>query len=314
MLSDGIFVQTFLPVLVGVLASFLLWFGGQWLVGYLRDKKAKASMLREFEEETVTNIGILDSLVKAIPKSFDRQEIPVYIPHRMRLEVYRNIVQSGEIRLVNDISKQRLILYVADLCSRFNDFVDNTELLLAALLGKPNAVEIARRRLNGLTEQAVEDKEVLSQWLKELQRESPAKENKDNKSHDNLMKKLVVAQAPVYFFASLLFIQVAGLSQKGESNWHYWLFIGLGLISLVWAFILCVDAWRGQRIFRKVEKDLRILYWIISIMVFGVALVTNSIAVLQTGIGDLYYYIFFYAGIALLILLLIHFVQSAVQK
>ena len=178
MLSDDIFIQTFLPVLVGVLASFLLWFGGQWLVGYLRDKKAKVAMLREIEEAIVINMGILDNLVKGISESFVRQEVPVHIPHRMRLEVFQYIVQSGEIRLINDIHKQMLIRYVAYVCSIFNNFVDNTEVVLATLIGKPNAVKIAQQRLTGLMEQAAQDKEVLSIWLKKLQGEALTKENR----------------------------------------------------------------------------------------------------------------------------------------
>ena len=178
MLSDDIFLQTFLPVLVGVLASFLLWFGGQWLVGYLRDKKAKVAMLREIEEEIVLNMGILDNLVKGISESFSRQDVLVHIPHRMRLEVFQYIVQSGEIRLITDIHKQRLIRYVAYVCSIFNDFIDNTEVVLATLIGKPNAVKLAHQRLTGLMEQAVQDKEVLSIWLKELQGEALTKKNR----------------------------------------------------------------------------------------------------------------------------------------
>ena len=177
MLSDDIFVQTFLPVLVGVLVSFLLWFGGQWLVGYLRDKKAKAAMLREIEEEIVINMALLDGLVKGISELVAKGDVPVHIPYRMKLEVFQYIVQSGEIRLINDIYKQRLIRHVADVCNTFNDFIDNTEVVLVTLLGKPNAVKLAHHRLNGLMEQAVENKVILSKWLKELQGKALTKEN-----------------------------------------------------------------------------------------------------------------------------------------
>ena len=178
MLIDDIFVQTFLPVLVGVLASFLLWFGGQWLVGSLRDEKAKATMLREIEEEITINMLTLDNLVKGISESLARQEIPIHIPYRMRLEVFQYIVQSGEIRLITDIHKQTLIRYVAYVCSIFNDFIDNTEVILATLIGKPNALKLAHQRLDGLMEQAADDKKILSIWLKEIQGEALTKENR----------------------------------------------------------------------------------------------------------------------------------------
>jgi len=146
----------------------------------------------------------------------------------------------------------------------------------------------------------------MKDWLKEQ------KPGKDNKLHDSLMRKYVVSQAPTYFFASFLFIQQAGLSQ--ETGAAYWTYISLGFASLVWAFILCVDGWREQRIFRKVAQTMEVPYWIITVIVFGGALVTNLVAVLNAEMGNLYYYIFFSAGITLLILLAIHFVQSAKQK
>jgi len=311
MLDADIFVQTFLPVLVGVLASFLLWFGGQWLVGYLRDRKAKVALLREIEDEIVINMDSLDNLVRGISDLLDQQAIPVHIPHRMRLEVSQYVVQSGEIRLITDINKQRLIRYIAYVCNIFNDFIDNTEVVLTTLIGRPNAEKLARQRLTGLMEQAAEHKKVLSRWLKELQGESLTKESK---LPDNLMRKFVVSQAPTYFFASFLFIRLTGLAQEGGVSGYHKGCIAVGALLLVWAFILCVDAWRGQRVFRKVAEVMELPYWIISVTVFGVGLVTNLVALIQTGIGSLYFYIFYFAGIVLLILMLIHFVQSSRQK
>ena len=146
----------------------------------------------------------------------------------------------------------------------------------------------------------------LRAWLREQ------KVIEEDKPHDSLMSKYVVSQAPTYFFASFLFIQLAGLSQEVGAT--YWLYISLGFALLVWAFVLCVDAWREQRIFRKVTQVMEVPYWIISVIVFGAALVTNLVAVLDADMGNPYYYIFFSAGIALLILLTIHFVQSARRK
>jgi hypothetical protein len=195
---------------------------------------------------------------------------------------------------------------------------------------RPNGLGVWDTRYKNEAEKARKPMEkardCLKVWLKEQQLESCGEAEqtqsnieelqgealtKDNKTHDNLMRKLIVSQVPVYFFASFLFIQGAGLSQKGESSRYYWVYIGLGFILLVWAFILCVDAWRGQRIFRKFDKAMEIPYWVISTAVFGVALITNLVALVQTSIGNLYFYIYYSAGIALLILLLIHFVQSA---
>lgn len=63
MIDSGVFLQTFLPVFVGVILSFLLWFGGQWFIGYWRNKKARAAMLQEIEEEIRKNVALLLHLV-----------------------------------------------------------------------------------------------------------------------------------------------------------------------------------------------------------------------------------------------------------
>jgi len=176
MLDIGVFLQTFLPVFVGVILSFLLWFGGQWFIGYRRNKKARAAMLQEIEEEILMNIHLYDEIVRTIPGLLAQGEIPLHLPYRMRLEVYQYIVKSGEIRLINDMHKQRLIRLTGHLCSTFNTFIDNTEDILVTLIGKQNAVKLAHIRLNGLMEQAEDEKKLVLQWLKELQGEAPANE------------------------------------------------------------------------------------------------------------------------------------------
>ena len=176
MLDSGVFLQAFLPVFVGVILSFLSWFGGQWFIRYRRDKKARAAMLQEIKEEILINIHLYDHIVRTIPGLLAQGNIPLYMPYRMRLEVYQYIVESGEIRLINDRHKQGLIRTAGSMCSTFNDFIDNTEVVLVTLIGKQNAVKLAQIRLNGLMEQAEDEKKLLLQWLKELQGEAPANE------------------------------------------------------------------------------------------------------------------------------------------
>ena len=65
----------------------------------------------------------------------------------------------------------------------------------------------------------------LNAWLKEQ------KPDEEPKPPDSLMRKYVVSQAPTYFFASLLFIQLAGLSQ--ERGARYWAYIAIGFTLLV---------------------------------------------------------------------------------
>ena len=176
MLDCGVFLQTFLPVFGGVILSFLLWFGGQWLIGHLRDNKARVAMLQEIEEEILLNIGIMEHLVQNVPEVWAQGKFPVHIPYKMSLEVYQYIVQSGEIRLIKDIYKRRLIRSVGFSCSKFNDGIDNTEVVFATLIGKGNAEKLAQIRLEGLIQQAEDEKEFLLERLKELRGEAPANE------------------------------------------------------------------------------------------------------------------------------------------
>jgi len=184
MLDSGVFLQTFLPVFVGVILSFLLWFGGQWFIGYRRDKKARAAMLREFEEEILLNIGMMEHLVQKVPEIWAQGNIPVHITYRMSLEVYQYIVESGEIRLIKDIHKQRLIRSVGISCSRFNNGIDNTEVVFATLIGKENAMRLAQIRLEGLIEQAKDEKKFLLECLKELRGKTPTRKNNMHESSE----------------------------------------------------------------------------------------------------------------------------------
>ena len=323
MLENYDFLRDFLPVFLGVILSFSLWFGSERLIRHKREQKVKTALLKDLREEIGFNKGVLDALDKEIPQMYAKGEVMGYIPYRMKVEVCNYLVESGEIRLIKDWEKQGMIRAMKLLCSSFNDLIGNTEVLLLTLTGKgdavritePDALRLAKRRFDGLAEQARENKGILEKWRIQLQDEAPTKENK---THDNLMRNFVVSQVPIYFFASLLVLQQAGLVQKGEASGFpflpYWTYIVFGFILLGWAFTLCVDAWRGQRIFRRLARMTELPYWVISTALFVISLATNLIAVLKTGIGDVYFHIFYFAGVALLILLLVHFIQSSREK
>ena len=80
---------TFGATFLGVIASFILWFGGQWWIKRQRDKKALGNMMREIQEEIQFNIGLLDGLIRHVPEMWEKENAPVYIPQRMRLEFYQ---------------------------------------------------------------------------------------------------------------------------------------------------------------------------------------------------------------------------------
>ena len=100
-------IVTFGATFFGVIASFLLWFVGQWWIRRRSDKKALESMMKEIQEELQLNIYLLHIFQTTTLGMLDNGNIPVYIPNRMKLAVYNYIVSSGEIRLIPGIRKQK---------------------------------------------------------------------------------------------------------------------------------------------------------------------------------------------------------------
>ena len=160
---------TFGATFLGVIASFLLWFGGQWWIKRQHDKKAVRAMMEEIQEEILFNIALLTGLMENTPKELERGNIPLYLPTRMRLAAYQYMVSSGEIRLLDDIRKQRLIRYAGVACETFNKFIDNTEALLAIFLSKPDGLVWAKYRIDRLLESADEKRKYLQDTLNKLQ-------------------------------------------------------------------------------------------------------------------------------------------------
>lgn len=162
-------LTTFGATFFGVIASFLLWYGGHWWIERRRNKKALEHMMQEIQGEIQLNIAILTQLRHDIPTELSKEVISAYIPHRMRLAVYHYIVLSGEIRLLTSRRKQWLIRLSAAICQNFNSFIDNTERLLAIFLLRKDGLVWAKYRLERLAEQAQESADRLSEFLGKLQ-------------------------------------------------------------------------------------------------------------------------------------------------
>lgn len=158
---------TFGATFFGVIASFLLWFGGQWWLKQRHDQRAVKHIAREIHEEIALNIHILADFVESTPKMIGERNIPLFLPHRMNLSMYHYLTSSGELRLL-DVSKQRWILVAGMHSERFNKFVDNTELLLATFLGLPDGLKYAIQRLEMLVEQAQVSAKNLNEILEKI--------------------------------------------------------------------------------------------------------------------------------------------------
>lgn len=171
---------TFLATFFGVIASFLLWFGGQWWIKRGHNKRAIRHMMPEIQEEIQLNIAVLTELMQGVPKSLEKRMISHYLPYRMQLGVYQYLVLSGEIRLL-DFRKQRLIRYAAMICENFNKFIDNTEMLLAIFVLKSDGLVWARYRLEHLVESAKQGRDYLQDTLNKLQLSELPKKDKEER-------------------------------------------------------------------------------------------------------------------------------------
>jgi len=158
---------TFGATFFGVIASFLLWFGGQWWIKQRNERRAVKHITREIHEEIALNINTLIWFTEDIPKIMVGGDIPLFLPHRLNLSVYHYLTLSGDLRLL-DVSKQRWILNVGTHSERFNKLVDNTELLLASIIGLPNCLVISKQRLDNLVEQAHESAKRLNEMLRKI--------------------------------------------------------------------------------------------------------------------------------------------------
>ena len=184
---------TFGATFFGVIASFLLWFGGHWWLKRYQEHRAVKHMEREIHEEIALNINILASFTESVPRMIDEGNVPLFLPHRMNLSVYRYLTSSGELRLL-DVSKQRWILNAGMYSESFNKFVDNTELLLTSLLGLPNSLKVAIQRLEMLVEQAQETAKNLNKILEKLDvskanNEEAKRTNSDKESVHNVQEQ-----------------------------------------------------------------------------------------------------------------------------
>ncbi|MCJ7515371.1 MAG: hypothetical protein MUO89_05325 [Dehalococcoidia bacterium] len=154
---------------LGVIASFSLWFGGQKLLQYQSEKKARKYLIAELEEETKMLIGVLDVSATGIIKCLHSREIPVHLP-KLFFPTYQYANSSGEIRFIKNHEMETLIRQSAYICQGFNEFINNTELQLSLFNFKPQpiALELAHHRLNGFLEQSKDTKNFLKYTLDKL--------------------------------------------------------------------------------------------------------------------------------------------------
>jgi hypothetical protein len=152
----------FLATFAGVILSFLLWFGGEKVFQYQREKKARAHLYKEIVEEIKENIALLGLFAGTIEKNLKAGKITL-LGLKLNISARSSAISSGELRLISDPEQRQLIRNSTYDSQEFNHFVENTELLLAIvnLKDQPQALRIANYRLSQLKEQAEETANYL---------------------------------------------------------------------------------------------------------------------------------------------------------
>jgi hypothetical protein len=159
-----VFLTNSLATLSGVILSFLLWLGANRILQNKRDNKVKANMIKALKEEIEMNLNLLANVHEGIEQSLKTGTIPVYIPQRLDLSVYNYAVASGDIRLIKDFDKQRLLRLIAYSCDVFNHFSENTEFLCGIFLMRNDGLKLSVYRLTKLRESAQDHNKIIADF------------------------------------------------------------------------------------------------------------------------------------------------------
>jgi len=148
-------LEQLLVTIVGVMLSFLLWFGGKKIFQHQRDKKTRIYLHEAIVEELKKNIDLLGSFATLIEQELKKGNMLVF-GLKLNVSAMSAAISSGELRLISDSEQRRLIRISADMCEEYNHLIDHNELLLSILLLKtqPSPLPLATNRLNALKEHA----------------------------------------------------------------------------------------------------------------------------------------------------------------
>lgn len=269
---------TFGATFAGVFLSFSLWFASRYLIRQWRNKKALKAMMQEIQEELQLNIAILSQLQKSMYEIFDKGHIPMEIS-RLRLVAHKYAISSGEIRLLTNIRKQRLIRYSSAVLDGHNKFVENTERLLATFLLKDDGLIWAKYRVDRLVELADDTRKYLQDALIKLQQDKlPGEDEEDRmvkpsnsnpesvetrlgkieKGINDIKKQLKDNEkTSTFHFGFVIGIALIAIATGIAAVWSGWATTGLDLpavafvITIGGVLIIVMSAWEYQGRYRK---------------------------------------------------------------
>ena len=162
-------LEQFLATFAGVILSFLSWFGGERIIRYQHEKKARAHLSKEIVEEIKENIILLGSFANLIEQALKAGKIPIF-GLKLNVSAMSSAISSGELRLISDPEQRQLIRHSAYSCEMFNHIIENSELLLAILdlKAQSQALRQATKHLNQLRKAARKTADYLQDIIDKL--------------------------------------------------------------------------------------------------------------------------------------------------
>jgi len=154
----------------GAAFSLLLWFGTNAYIRWMRNKKVRKALMQEILEELQFDIALLVNLPRNLRQVLDSGNVPLKLS-RLTYSASSYALASGEVRLIPNLRKRRLVRLTSAACERFNEFIDNTERLLAIFTLKDDGLTWSVYRIDRLIEQADATKSLLEDYLGKLQGE-----------------------------------------------------------------------------------------------------------------------------------------------
>jgi len=165
-------IMNFLAVFAGVILSFSLWFLGEYMFKWRAQRKDREAMIREIVEEAKFNILILNARLDYLRNRLNSGgDLPLYFS-RLRISASRYAISSGNVRLLKTKRKQLLVRYMNELYERENSFAENTELIFATLLLRPDGLQWVDCRLERIAEDIPKTISLLTDFLNKFQQKN----------------------------------------------------------------------------------------------------------------------------------------------
>jgi len=290
-----------------------------------REEREKEQAIHALHDEihwNLTHIIALRFKISEMLKYIDeRGTVPPEAPFELiETRVFDDMRSRGQLNWLED--KRMDVIFCYSLISDYNmdrRFMSYHLELLATL--------------NKRLDKAIRDLEAKFTFLPHYVRErsETGNEAKDSRGQEqneasaskppnNILKEYILFQAPAYFLGSLLFMYLSGLSKQGGktrlpiANFEIpfldeRIYIGIAILLLTWTFVICIAPYWDRlmkRIIKVTEGPAKSLYVVISIVVFGVGWAQLLGTMLNTGVSSCYFYIFFFAGLLLLGLIVVY--------